>query len=384
MEIEAPVAKGIEGLETVITEEKAPFIRLPSGEELLLMERVSAELKKKAKSLVVVGMGGSSRGAKAVCEAVRRDGGRVKFLDNLDEALIEEVLEGLDWSSTAFAFISKSGKTLETITIMNVILEELVRRGENPKERCVFIGDRGKAFEELSREMGVFFLEIPESIGGRFSVFTASGLFPLIFGGYEIREFLRGAKRAIEKAEQVKNFTLYKFENYKRGRDISVIMPYSSFMNEFSEWYVQLWGESLGKDGKGQTPLKAVGTSSQHAILQLFLEGKDDKFYQIIEIEEKGRIKLREAKILDYLKNKSVQEIVKAELIGTLKALREKGRPVSVIKLKALNEGEMGELMMFYMLSTVMMAELMGVNPYGQPAVEIGKRYAREILKRGG
>ncbi len=362
-----------------------PFTELPTGNYLISIRETAERLQEKFSTLVVVGMGGSSRGAKALHQAVGKENSRLLFLDNIDPDLLSETLNRIDWDKTAFAFISKSGKTLETVSLMNVILEELKEKELLSGERIVFVGDRGNAFQELSEELKSPFLEIPEEIGGRFSVFTAVGLLPAYFAGYNVERFLEGAYDLIATPLPAFYIAASKYLHYKAGRKISVVMPYSSYMAEFTEWYAQLWAESLGKDGQGQTPLKAIGTSSQHSILQLFVDGPDDKFYQLFFINRRSSdLKLPEgAKVLPYIGGKTLGEIMRAEFEGTLYALRQKSRPVIRFELSQLSEYQMGYLFMAYMVAVVVMAKLMGVNPYGQPAVEIGKRYARQLLEEG-
>lgn len=362
-----------------------PFTELPSEEYLLKIMKVAERLQERFVSLVVVGMGGSSRGAKALHQAVGKENSRLFFLDNIDPDLLSKVLKQIDWDKTAFAFISKSGKTLETVSLMNVILEELGKREFPVAERVVFVGDRGNPFNKLADELGAPFLEIPKEIGGRFSVFTAVGLLPAYFAGYDVTRFLEGAYDLLEAPLPAFYLAASKYLHYKSGRDISVVMPYSTYMNEFTEWYAQLWAESLGKEGQGQTPLKAIGTSSQHSILQLFVDGPDDKFYQLFFVNSRtSDVKLPdEAKVLPYIGGKTLGEVMRAEFEGTLYALRQKNRPVVRFELSQLSEYQMGYLFMAYMVAVVVMAKFMGVNPYGQPAVEIGKRYARELLEEG-
>ena len=371
--------------ESLLKPSVMPFTELPSEEYLLKITEVAERLQESYVSLVVVGMGGSSRGAKALHQAVGKENSRLLFLDNIDPDLLSETLRVIDWDRTAFAFISKSGKTLETVALMNVIFEELARRELPLAERVVFVGDRGKPFNELADELGAPFLEIPKEVGGRFSVFTAVGLLPAYFAGYDVTRFLEGAYDLLETPLPAFYLAASKYLHYRSGRDISVVMPYSTYMNEFTEWYAQLWAESLGKEGQGQTPLKAIGTSSQHSILQLFVDGPDDKFYQLFFVNERSSdVRLPEnSLILPYVGGRTLGEIMRAEFEGTLYALRQKNRPVVRFELSQLSEYQMGYLFMTYMVAVVVMAKLIGVNPYGQPAVEIGKRYARELLEEG-
>ena len=371
-------------LKSMVNVVEMPFLELPTPEKLKEYAGATEELKKVSKKLVVVGIGGSSRGTRAIYEAIGKRDERLEFIDNVDPNLLERVLRKLDWEESSFLFVSKSGKTLETVVALNVIVEELKKRNLELSERCVFVSDEGTPFEELAREFGSKFFPIPERIGGRFSVLTAVGVIPALFAGYRVDELLRGAAQIIENPERAIKLAVAKYLNYKEGRNIAVIMPYSSFMTEFTEWYVQLWAESLGKEGRGQTPLKAVGTSSQHSILQLFMDGPDDKIYQMIFIRnyQKDPTLPENPLILPFIGGKRVSEIMEAEYRGTVEALKSRKRPLVLLEVESLTERELGRLFMSYMVATVIMSRLIGVNPYGQPAVEVGKRVAeRELLK---
>ncbi len=359
-----------------------PFSRLP-WEDLEEFRDVAEDMRSRFETMVVVGVGGSSLGTKTVYKALRYKATRkLVFLDNVDPLLISETLRTIDWENTCFLFVSKSGKTLETVTILNVILRELASRNLPLKGRVIFVGDRGNSFEELSQKFGAKFFSVPSEIGGRFSIFTAVSLIPCLYAGFNCERLLMGGETSLKDVKIPLNLALWKYENYKAGRKNSVLMPYTSYLREFTEWYSQLWAESLGKNGKGQTPVKAIGTSSQHSILQLFIDGPDDKLYQFFVIERfPADYRLPEnVEILEYLSNKKISEVIKAEFKGTLQSLTVKGRPVVVFTLDRLEEFELGYLFMTYMVATVKMAEFLGVNPYGQPAVELGKKVAKEIL----
>ena len=359
-----------------------PFVRLP-WDDLEELRDLSEDMRSRFDNMVVVGIGGSSLGTKTIYEALKYKATRkILFIDNVDPLLISEVLRTLDWENTCFLFASKSGKTLETVTILNVILRELKSRNLPLKDRVIFVGDKGNSFEGLSKKFGSKFVSVPSEVGGRFSVFTAVSLIPCFYAGLDCEALLKGAETSLQNIKVPLNLAVWKYENYLAGRKNSVLMPYSSYLREFTEWYSQLWAESLGKNGKGQTPVKAVGTSSQHSILQLFIDGPDDKLYQFFMIERfPADYKLPETvEILDYLAGKRISEIIKAEFEGTLKSLVDKERPVVIFTLRKLEEFELGYLFMTYMIATVKMAELLKVNPYGQPAVETGKAVAKEIL----
>ncbi|TCK06261.1 glucose-6-phosphate isomerase [Phorcysia thermohydrogeniphila] len=375
-----------EELPLLINPKDMPFIRFVGEEELLEIERTAEKLREYFSTLVVVGMGGSSLGSMALHDALCYKAKReLLFLDNVDPLLISRTLKKLDLGKTLFVFVSKSGRTLETVAILNVVLEKLRNEVPNFEKHLLFIGDLGKSFERLASRVGSPFLPVPEEVGGRFSVFTSVALFPAAFVGYDIRTFIGGAQRAVKEAEVGLKLGACKFLHYLEGRINSVLVPYSNYLREFTEWYAQLWGESLGKDGKGQTPVKAIGTPSRHSVFQLFMDGPDDKVYQFFLIKRypEDLVLPRKTEILPFLAGKRLSEVMEAEFKGALRALRERGRPLIVFEIPELSEFELGYLFMTYMIATVGMARLMKVNPYGQPAVEIGKKFALEELRKG-
>ncbi len=366
----------------------APFTRKPEN----LIEEINEGLKpykERFSTMLVCGMGGSSLGAKTIdsfAKAFSEAEHRLKFLDNADPTLVYRTFNELDWGDTVFCFVSKSGTTLETVVFLNLVLEELRRRGLKPSERVIFVGDRGRNFETLANSLGCKFFEIPPEVDGRFSVLTSTGLVPACFADFDIEELWEGALEVLKtrggENEAVKLAT-FKISHYLGGRNVSVMFAYGNYIYSFAFWYAQLWAESLGKGEKGQTPLKALGTVDQHSLVQLFMEGPDDKVYQLVKAKEiKFDEKLPEkALVHDYIGGKRVSEIFNALYEGTKGALVKRGRPLVEIVLDRYSAYNLGYLFMLYMLATVAAADILRVNPFGQPGVELGKRLAREILE---
>jgi glucose-6-phosphate isomerase len=367
------------------------FTRYPEGLIKGIKEKLNP-IKERFSTLLVCGMGGSSLGAKTIdsfAKAFNRSGRRLIFLDNADPTLVRQTLEKIDWSDTAFCFVSKSGTTLETIVFLNLVLEGLRKRNLNPSGRVIFVGDRGKNFERLAEELNSPFFEIPSDVDGRFSVLTSTGLVPAHFVDFDIEELWEGAREALnpkdENNEAVK-LARFKMQHYLEGkRNISVMFSYGNYIYNFAFWYSQLWAESLGKNSKGQTPLKALGTVDQHSLVQLFMEGPDDKVYQMVKVDHiKWDIELpRGVKVHPYIAGKKVSQIFNALYEGTKGALVERGRPLVELKLDSYSAFNLGYLFMLYMLATVAAADILGVNPFGQPGVELGKKIARKLLEEG-
>ncbi len=367
----------------------ASFTRRPSNLIGEIKERLKP-FKERFGTMVVCGMGGSSLGAKTIdafARAFNESEHRLVFLDNLDPTMVRLTLDSLDWNDSVFCFVSKSGTTLETIVFLNLVLEGLKRRGLNPSERLIFVGDRGKNFEFLAEELNAIFFEIPSDVDGRFSVLTSTGLVPAYFADFDIEELWEGAEEVLKTKDETNpaiKLAIFKMANYFEGRNISVMFSYGNYIFTFAFWYSQLWAESLGKDGKGQTPLKALGTVDQHSLVQLFREGPDDKVYQFLRVKDiKWDMKLPEKTLVfDYISERRVSEIFEALYRGTRDALLKTGRPLVELVLDRYSAFNLGYLFMLYMLATVAAAQILGVNPFGQPGVELGKRLAREILEK--
>ena len=366
------------------------FTRKPV-EALKQIKEILPRYKEKYQTLLVCGMGGSSLGAKVIdsfSKAFKESEHQLVFLDNVTPVFVEKVLENLDWKNTAFCFVSKSGTTLETVVFLNLVLKELEKRNLSPSGRVIFVGDRGRAFEKLARELNCDFFEIPSDVDGRFSVLTPTGLVPAYFADFDIDELWEGALEVLkDRSEDNEAIKLAKFKMWHYldgGRNISVMFAYGNYIFPFTFWYSQLWAESLGKNGKGQTPLKALGTVDQHSLVQLFREGPDDKVYQFVKSREfRWDMELpEETLILDYIGGKKVSDIFNALYEGTVEALVKTGRPVVTLELDRYSAFNLGYLFMLYMLATVAAAQILKVNPFGQPGVELGKKIAKEILQR--
>ncbi|HIP86674.1 MAG TPA: glucose-6-phosphate isomerase [Aquifex sp.] len=366
-----------------------PFTRYPKEDIKDIKERLG-RFKEKFSTMLVCGMGGSSLGAKTAYSFLRettKGQHRLLFLDNLDPLFVKKRLEELNWEDTLFCFISKSGTTLETVVFLNLILEELKRRNLKVEERVIFVGDRGKSFENLANSLGCEFFEIPSDVDGRFSVLTSSQLVPIYFADIDIKELWEGALELLrDPTEDSPAVKLAKFKMYhylNGGRNIAVMFTYGNYIYPFAFWYSQLWAESLGKNSRGQTPIKALGTVDQHSLVQLFREGPDDKVYQFIKVANNPESpKLSDNPvILDYIAGKSVSQIFNALYEGTKTALIETGRPIVTLELDSYTAFNLGYLFMLYMVTTVVAAQILDTNPFGQPGVELGKEIAKEKLK---
>jgi len=360
-------------------------------------------VRENSKDLVVLGIGGSSLGGKTIISSLTNrfanKAPRVTFADNIDPDYFAELMESLDLKSTVFNVISKSGSTAETMAQFLYIYEKLLKKlgQKEAVSRIVLTTDPSKgALRPLERSMGFKTLEVPQNIGGRFSVLTDVGLFPAAVAGVDIDAMLEGADEVAKTGmindvskNPVLKYSLLKHAFYNRGCKSSVMMPYSTKLADLSAWYVQLWAESLGKKGLGQTPLPATGATDQHSQLQLFMEGPKDKFITFIGVEKTAHdVNIpkfdSEVEAFSYLSGHSMNELIRAEMISTEKALHENGVPSVRIELPRLDAYNLGSLFMFFEIAVALTGELTGVDAFDQPGVELSKKYTYQMMGRRG
>ena len=352
--------------------------------------------------LLVLGIGGSSLGAQALIEslktnlwnrlsATKRKGYlTVDFIDNLDPVMIRTILSRLKLDKTLFVVISKAGGTVETIVPMLIAKEWA---GENFYKQCVFVTTNGNGMLfELAQKYSVPIFSIPENVGGRYSVFSPVGLLPAALCGVDLNEVKAGLIEADSlcqmqdiRANIAASIALCTYFSYLANRNIFVLMPYSTCMKRFVDWFIQLWAESVGKNQKGSTPICAIGATDQHSQLQLFNEGPNDKLISFIKINKHKR----DLTVPDYSSDNQnfrayaghkVGQILNIEMDATRRALTENKRPNFTITLPELNEFYISQLMYILEVATAVTGNMLGVNPFDQPGVELAKRYTREAL----
>ncbi|BAI80496.1 glucose-6-phosphate isomerase [Deferribacter desulfuricans SSM1] len=362
----------------------------------------------KYNDLVVIGIGGSSLGIEAIVESLlpfgynalsfSERGGfpRIWVMDNVDPHKNRSILRHCQPEDTLVCVISKSGGTVETLFNFNKVYSWFIdNKVENIHDHLILITDPEKGFlRKYGKENGIKLFDIPENIGGRFSVLTSVGLVPLSLLGIEIEKLLEGAKHflnnGIEKALYLAAVYLYFMDNKKC---INVLMPYTSRLGKFSEWFSQLWAESLGKKNSnngelinfGTTPLKSIGAIDQHSLLQLFKEGPNDKHFTFIEILNHifdKKCKDTISKDLNHFKGVSTGELLDYELRATELVLRKAGRPTVKIVLDILDEFSLGYIIMMYMYIVSIIGLANDINPFDQPGVEEGKKYINGLLGR--
>ncbi len=379
------------------------FMDLPFQDPSPILQ-MAREVRREFDHFVLIGIGGSSLGVQVLFDALRGQssgkGPSFHILDNVDPVKTTEILEGIEPENTCFCVVSKSGSTAEPMANFLVALETLERVVGRDKARrqVVFITDPEKGnLRDLAKEEGYRALEVPLNVGGRFSVLSSVGLFPAAVLGIDVERLLKGASQALkscEKREMASNpawtiAALHYLHHTLEAKSISVMMAYHEKLAIFADWYRQLWAESLGKEGKGQTPVKAVGAVDQHSQIQLYSEGPRDKiitFLQVKNFSQDCRIPplYPQKPALAYLGGHTLGELINTELAGTASALAKRGVPSITITLPLVNEGYLGALFMVYEIATALMGRFYDINPFDQPGVEEGKRLTYGLMGREG
>ncbi len=398
---------------------KLGFLDLPDDEATVRAILSFADsVAGRFRNLVVLGIGGSALGPLVLHRALNHAewnvmsdaerGGRPRFflVDNVDPELLLGTLDVCPLSETLFVAVSKSGTTAETVAALRYVMPELKGRlGENWREHLVLITDPEKGWlRELVREHGLTGFPVPPNVGGRFSALSAVGLLPAALLGVNLLEVLAGADHARNLRKQDSHEQDWPYQlaavhwlaDTSKGKSVSVMMPYAQALKEFAEWYAQLWAESLGKsqdldgtrleDGRGQSVVKALGATDQHSQLQLLLEGPNRHLTTLLNVREMRRnapVPAAEspAESIAYLDGHTFQAVLDAEFAGTRGALRHQRRPSVTLTLDRLSASELGELLMGYELATAVAGRLYHVDAFDQPAVELGKRLAKQILR---
>ena len=395
---------------------KAGFADIVGDAELRnQVVRFAAGAKGKYDDVVILGIGGSALGPIALRTALRPSGWnmlsgdargglpRLHVLDNVDPETISALLARLILPRTLFIVTSKSGGTAETMAQFLIVSARLVAEGLALASHVVFITDpSGGALRPLANAEGVPALDIPQNVGGRFSVLTPVGTLPSALIGIDIGALLDGAEEMASRCDTdtlSQNpagayATLQWLADTRYGRTINVFMPYSDRLRDFADWFVQLWAESLGKqtpDGTfvGPTPLAALGATDQHSQVQLFMEGPKNKTVTFVTVSERGMDVtiprgFGDVEELGYLGSHTLGELISIEQRATAGALAKRGRPNMTVHLEKVDEWHVGGLIMMLELATAYAGQLYGIDAFNQPGVELGKQFAYALLGRPG
>lgn len=375
------------------------------------------KIRRSAESFVVLGIGGSALGPMAVFQALchlrhnelpksKRKAPKFYVEDNVDPERMASLLDILNLEKTVFNVITKSGSTSETMSQYLIIMDLLKKAyGDKASDHIIATTDpkSGNLIKIAAAEhLKTFF--VPASVGGRFSEFSPVGLLPAAVLGIDIKEFLKGAAymdRVCRKADIKTNPALAaaatQYVAINKGKNISVMMPYADSLKLMSDWYSQLWAESLGKavNNKGetvyvgQTPVKALGVTDQHSQVQLYTEGPFDKVVTFIGVDKYRSVVnisggCEEYPSVSFLCGHTLNELITCEMEATEYALTKNGRLNRRITLPEVNAHTVGQLLMFFMLETAYAGAMFDINTYNQPGVEEGKNATYALLGRPG
>lgn len=375
-----------------------PLLRLPEETcDLLSLTDIAGLIARQSRTVIVLGMGGSSLGGQTLTALARPDAQpRLVFPDNPDPHSFTALLAALDPLNTSIIAISKSGGTPETLAQLITLIDAFRARGleDEIAPRVLAITQPGDSpLRTIAERWNIPILDHDPDLGGRYSVLSNVGLLPAALAGLDGGTVRAGAAAVLhqtlsdDQAAPIKGAAMLGALMAERGVTSHVLMPYASRLRLLAHWYRQLLAESLGKDGKGLMPIAALGPVDQHSMLQHFLDGPPDGLMTIIEAPVAGAgpafaDDLTDDPRLSYLAGHTMGDMVAAQVKGTLGALVEQDRPVRHMVLQSVDERALGALMMHFMLETIMLGFMLGVDPFGQPAVELGKKLTREYLQQ--
>lgn len=375
------------------------------------------EIQNRFENFVVLGIGGSALGPIAVFTALKhlyynelskekRGTPRFYVVDNVDPERMNALFDIIDAEKTMFNVITKSGATSETMSQYLIIMDMLQSKlGDKATENVIATTSESKGnLIKLSKRDGIKTFYIPDGVGGRFSELSPVGLLPAAVVGIDISKMLDGARDMDKKCKSgslsenpALTTAALQYLSIKQGKNIGVMMPYADSLKYISDWYAQLWAESLGKetdlDGNyvnvGQTPVKALGVTDQHSQVQLYNEGPYDKVITFIEVEN-----FRSSTVIpngcedfpdvNFLCGHTLNELMSKELYATRYALTKRGRMNYTIVLDEVNEYNIGALLYYMQLQTAYAGAMFNVDAYNQPGVEGGKNATYALFGRKG
>ncbi len=354
--------------------------------------------------IVVIGIGGSSLGAKAIyhfLKPVRELQRKLHFIDSTDPIALNNLQKGVNFASksTHFLIISKSGNTIETIAAYKYILGVI---NGSSVDYCpfTFITDKNSPLEKHAKEVGALVVNIQDNVGGRFSILSSVGTIPLILSGIRIDRVLQGAnsiKKSFFDNGYIQDVLLQKATFYAENvanYPINSVFSYTESLRYFNQWYVQLWGESLGKKQRnsafniGLTPVGLTGPKDQHSFLQLIIDGTRDKTITFIKLENFEvsspipNITLKHLEDTDIINNVEFSTLINLQADSIIESLKKVQRiPLDEINIKQQDEFSIGQLIYYYELLTSLVGDLLNINTYDQPGVESGKQILMKKLK---
>lgn len=342
-------------------------------------------------TIAVVGIGGSSLGIKAIDRLLRSSTPHAKkivYFENSDPISIAYESSRIAFAKTLFVVISKSGGTVETLSIFKYLISKFEIDLVNSPQ-IIIVSDEGSILSQFADHYSLKRFVIPSNVGGRFSVLSAVGVIPLVLAGFHMEGVLEGAQNFADSFwERKEEHLLQKAAFYVGNAKVSpinVLFSYSDTFEEFGKWVVQIWGESLGKrntrgERVGLTPISLIGSVDQHSFLQLIIEGPLNKTVTFMHIEHSRdelmipKLSLPFLEKSDFVNGESFNTLINAQCQATMQSVLESGVNVDEITWECINEESVGQMVMYYELLTSAAGALFEINTYDQPGVEHGKK----------
>jgi glucose-6-phosphate isomerase len=390
---------GIAALRIAYQDNSLPLLRLPEQTaDIEAIRATATRLRENFKHILVLGTGGSSLGGQTLYALKNPQFGtkpHLHFLDNVDPTTFDALYASLNLKETACIVISKSGGTAETLMQLFTLFARFSQQKLPVAEHFVVITEpTDSPLKQFAQQHALPCFDHDPNVGGRFSVLSIVALLPALIAGIDCSAVRAGANSVLQSLLHDAPETLdcaqaaaMAVSAAAQGKSQSIVMPYIDQLSCFGLWYRQLWAESIGKNGKGTTPIRALGTVDQHSQLQLYLDGPKDKLFTVITKNAVGtgdRISptITNDPRLEYLQNKTMGDLLSAEQEAIILTLVKNNCPVRVLRVATMDEKTLGALLMHYMLKTILAAHLWGVDAFDQPAVEQGKILTKEFLAK--
>lgn len=394
--------KGFEALRYEAQTNSIGYYHLPKNSQLLVddLYPLCQKIERRFHTIAIVGIGGSSLGIKAIERLLRPSTPNAKkiiYLENSDPVAIMQGMKEIDKFRTLFIVISKSGGTVETMSIFKHLIYSFELDLES-SEQIYVISDEGSILSDFADEHHLRRFVIPSNVGGRFSVLSSVGVVPLTLAGFDTKSILQGADSFMDRfwARQEEH-TIQKAVYCAMHKDLfpmNVLFSYSDMFEEFGKWVVQLWGESLGKRNRrgervGLTPISLIGSVDQHSFLQLIIDGPLNKTVTFMYIEHSEEhlmipdMSLKYIEKTDFVNGHSFNELINAQCKATMQSVLQSGVSVDEIAWKQVDESSVGEMIVYYELLTSITGAILDINTYDQPGVEIGKQILESYFQKG-
>ncbi|NLC28550.1 MAG: glucose-6-phosphate isomerase [Campylobacteraceae bacterium] len=387
-------------LNAEIADGEVGYYHLPTnGSDLILDAESFGKKFKNLKYVVVIGIGGSSLGTKAVMNLLSHshleNSPSLHFLENLDPWSCHTLLDKLVLENTLFIIVSKSGSTIETLSLAKIVMSQMNCLPGSKKfvEHFCVITDENSPLDSFAKECGLKVFYIPKNVGGRFSVLSAAGLVPLSLCGFDVVSLLEGANACnthyVEEEHETIMQKAYRYAIHKQA-SINVLFSYGDAFADFNAWYTQLWAESLGKkhgySRLGLTPIGLIGSVDQHSFLQLIMEGPKDKTVTFLQVKDWGKsIKIPDLSLsfleeVNYGNGLDMGTLLNTQCHATMQSVIQEGITTDLIELDVMDAWHVGYLMYYYEILTSTCGLMLGINTYNQPGVEVSKRILKGLL----